>query len=85
MQGDDINPNANAPLHLESTEPEVLMDAEGDWSLEEDGAGRENASVDEDEGPHVELQEPGISYLATSEEEKFLTSPPSFTTYPRCC
>lgn len=85
MQGDVINLNANALVHLESTEPEVLMDAEGDRSLEEDGAARENASVDEDEDPHVELQEPGISYLATSEEGKFLASPPSFTTYPGGC
>ena len=46
--------------------------------LERDGTTGENESVEEDVNPHVEVEEPGagISHVATSEEEKFLTSPP---------
>lgn len=47
--------------------------------LERDGTTGENESVEEDVNPHVEVEEPGvgISHVATSEEEKFLTSLPA--------
>lgn len=47
--------------------------------LERDGTTGENESIEEDVNPHVEMEEPGvgISHVATSEEEKFLTSPPA--------
>ena len=84
MPGEDIDPNVNAPVHLEGTGPGVLMDAEEDRPedmLEEDGITRENASVKEDRVPHIELQESGVSHLATPEEDMFLTlsssSPPT--------
>jgi len=77
MPGEDIDPNANAPVHLEGTGPGVLMDAEEDRPedmLEEDGIAWENASVEEDRVPHIKLQESGVSHLATPEEDMFLTS-----------
>ena len=51
------------------------MDREDDWLLEE-GTARDNASVEEDRGACVELQEPGVN-LATQEEDMFLTFTPS--------
>jgi len=66
MPGEDINPNANAPVHLEGTGPEVM--------LEEGGIAGENASVEEDRVPRIELQESGVSHLVTPEEDMFLTS-----------
>jgi len=66
MPGEDINPNPNAPMHLEGMGPEVM--------LEEGGIAGENASVEEDRVPRIELQEPGVSHLATPEEDMLLTS-----------
>jgi len=69
MPGEDINPNPNAPVHLEGTGPEVM--------LEEGGIAGEDASIEGDRDPLVELQEPGVSHLAMLEEDKFLIlSPP---------
>ena len=57
----------DARAHFEGAKSEALMDAEVDWLLEEGIAG-ENASVEEGEGPHVKLPEPGVSRLSTPEE-----------------
>ncbi len=67
--GEGIDPNTNAPAHVEGAEPELLMDVEGDQLLEE-GTAEENASVEEDGDPGVELQKPRVSHLATLEEAK---------------
>ena len=66
IPGEDSHRNTNAPVHPVGTGPVVL--------LEEDGAARQNASIEGNEVPHVELQEPGVSHLTTPEEVKFLTS-----------
>ena len=73
MPGEDTNPNVSA--HLEGAEPEVLMGAEEDRSLEvkEDEAARKAASVKGDISPRVELQDPGVSCLATQENAGSLT------------
>jgi hypothetical protein len=78
MLGEDINPHMNTPAHLEGVEPEVLMDKEDDHLLkvEEDGAARKAVSVEGDMGPHIKLQEPGVSYLATQENMVSLTPSP---------
>ena len=75
MPGENINSNANTPVHLEGTGPEVLMDAEEDqpYVLEEDGIAWENASVEEDGDPRIELQKPAVSHLATQEKAGSLT------------
>jgi len=72
----------DARAHLEGAEPKFLMDMEGDWLLEEEGTAGENASVEGDRDPRVELQEPGVSRLATPEEVEFLTSPSSSSSPP---
>jgi len=74
--GEVFDPNANAPVHLEGAGLGFLMDAEEDrpYVLEEDGIAWENASVEEDRDPRIELQEPGVSHLAMPEEDMFLTS-----------
>jgi len=85
MPGEDIDPNANVPVHLEGTGPGVLMDTEEDQPedmLEEDGITWENASVKEDRVPCIELQESRVSHLATPEKDIFLilsssSSPPT--------
>ena len=41
--------------------------------LEEEGTAGENASVEEDRDPRVELPKPRVSHLATLEEAKFPT------------
>ena len=64
MSGEDIT--NNACTHLKGTEPETL--------LEKEGIAKENASVKEDSDPRIELQESGVSHLATLEEDKFLTT-----------
>lgn len=69
------DPHANAPAYLEGAETESFVDIEDHWSLREGIAG-ENARVEEDRAPHVELQEPGVGHLATLEEGEFLTWPP---------
>jgi len=66
MPGEDIDPNVNAPMHLEGLGPEVM--------LEEGGIAGENASVEGDRDPLVKLQESGVSHLAMPEEVTFLTS-----------
>jgi len=80
--GEEIDLNASA--HLEGVGPEVLMGTEEDRSLEveEDGATGKTISVKGDIGPCVELQEPGVSCLATQENARSLTlpSPPPPTT-----
>ncbi len=68
---------SNAPAHLEGAGPEPSMDEKEDHSLEveEEGIAGENASVERDIGPRVELQIPGVSPLATHEDIGLLTSP----------
>ena len=65
-------------MHLEGTDPEILVGVEDDWLLEKKGTAEENASVEENRDPRVELQQPGVSHLATLEEAGFfaLSSPP---------
>jgi len=74
----------NTPAHLEGMGPDALMEEEDDRLLEveEDGAARKAASVEGDAGPHVELQDPGVSCLATQENARphTLPSPMSPTT-----
>jgi hypothetical protein len=81
MPGEEVD--LDAPAHLGSAGPEALMDEEEDRLLkvEEDGAARKAVSVEGDIGPHVELQKPGVSYLATQENAGSLTlsSPPPIT------
>ena len=48
---EETNPDTNAPMQPEDMGPDVL--------LAEDGITRENAGIDGDKDPHVELQEPG--------------------------
>jgi hypothetical protein len=67
MQEEETDLNVNAPMHLEGIGPVIL--------LEEDGAARQNASIEGDEVPHVELQEPRVSHLTTSEDNMFLILP----------
>jgi len=82
MLGEEANLNASA--HLKGAEPEPLMDTEEDCLLkvEEDGAIGKAASVEGDISPCVELQDPGVSCLATQEDAGSLTlssSPPPTT------
>jgi len=63
--GEETDPNTDARAHLEGAGPEILL---------EEGTIGENASVEEDRYPRVELLEPGVSRLATPEEVEFLTS-----------
>ena len=76
MPGEDFDPNTNAPVHLEGTGPETL--------LEEEGTAGEKASIEEDRDPRIELQEPGISHLAVQEKAGSLTLPsPQPPTIPK--
>ena len=68
MPEEEIDLNANAPGHPVGTWPDVL--------LEEDGTAGENASIEGDEVPHVELQEPGVSRLTTPEGNCLTSSSP---------
>jgi len=72
--GEEVDPIANLPMHLKGTGPEVM--------LEEGGIAGENASVEGDRDPLVELQEPGVSHLATPEKAYLLTSSPPLPTTP---
>jgi len=77
MPGEDIDPNVNAPMHLEGTGPGVLMDTEEDQPedmLEGDGIAQENTSVKEDRVPCIKLQESRVSHLAMLEKDMFLIS-----------
>src|SRR5260221_7988072 len=83
--GEDANPNTDARVHLEGAGSQLSMDGKEGHSLEveEEGIAGENASVEGDIGPRVELQDPGVSPLATQEDVGSLTppsSPPSPTT-----
>jgi len=55
--------DTNARAHLEGAAPEPSMDEEEHHSLEveEEGTAGENASIERDMGPRVELQHPGVS------------------------
>ena len=57
MPGEDAITNPYAPAHLEGAGPELSMDGKEDHSLEveEEGIAGENASVEGDTGPRVEL------------------------------
>ena len=68
--GEDTNPDANTPVHPEGMGPDVL--------LVEDGTAQENAGIEGDKDPHVELQEPGVSHPTTPEDNVLLilSSPP---------
>ena len=79
MSGEVVNPKTDARVHLEGAGPDVLVDEEDDQLLEveENGATRKTASVEGDMDPRVELQMPGVSYLATQENARsFTLSPP---------
>ena len=67
MPGEEIDPNANTPVHLEGTGPDDLP--------EEDGAAGKHASIEGDKVPRVELQETGVSHLTTPEDDMLLTTP----------
>jgi len=77
--GEDANPDMDTHAHLDSVGPELSMDRKEDHSLEveEEGITRENASVEQDIGPCVKLQDPGVSPLAMQEEVRSLTLPSS--------
>jgi len=71
--GEEVDPIANLPMHLEGTGPEVML---------EGGIAGENASIEGDRDPLVELQEPRVSHLATLEKAYLLTSSPPLPTTP---
>jgi len=73
--GEEIS--SSTPVHLEGTGPEVLIEEEVDHLLkvEEDGPTGKAASVEGDASPCVELQDPGVSCLATQENAGSLTLP----------
>ena len=75
--GEDANPDTDACAHLDGAGSELSMDGKEDHSLEveEDGIAGDNASVEGDIGPRVELQDPGVSPLATQEDVGLLTPP----------
>ena len=74
----------NTPTHLEGAGPDALMEEEVDHLLEveEEEAARKAVSVKGDTGPCIELQDPGVSCLATQENARphTLPSPTSPTT-----
>jgi hypothetical protein len=70
-----VDPMVDTRTHLEGAVVEILVDTDDNW-LVDDGF------IKEGRDPHVELQEPGISRLATPEEAESLTllsSPPPIT------
>jgi len=72
--GEDATTNLYAPAHLEGAGPELSMDGKEDHSLEVEEEGiTENASIEWDIGPRVELQDPGVSPLAMQEDVRSLT------------
>ena len=79
MPGEDATTNPYTPAHLEGVGPEPSMDGKEDHSLkvEEEGIAGKNASIERDIGPRVELQNPGVSPLATQEDVGSLTPPSS--------
>jgi hypothetical protein len=58
MPRDDTNPNTDARAHLEGAGSQVSMDEEDHLVKVEEGIAGENASVEGDIGPCVELQNP---------------------------
>ena len=66
----------DARILLEGTGTEILADTDGNWLMED-------ATVEVDRDPHVELQKPGVSHLATPEEAENLTLLPSHHTSPQ--
>jgi len=79
MPGEDATINPYVPMHLEGSGPEPSMDRKEDHLLkvEEKGIARKNASIEQDIGPCVKLQNPGVSPLATQEDVRLLTPPSS--------
>src|SRR5260221_2071493 len=79
MPGEGAITNPYAPAHLEGAGPELSMDGKEDHSLEveEEGIAGENASLEGDIGPPVEMQDPRVSPLATQEDVRSLTPPSS--------
>ena len=77
--GEDADSNTDARAHPDGAGSELTMDGKEDNSLEveEEGTAGDNASVEGDIGPRVELQDPGVSPLATQEDVGLLTPPPS--------
>ena len=62
---EELDPNA--PVHLRGMGPEVLLEVEG--------IAVQNASVEGDRDPLFDLQEPGVSHLATQEKARSLILP----------
>ena len=73
----EVDPITNMPVHIKGMGPEVLIEEEDDCLLEveKDGATGKAASVEGDVSPHVKLQGPGVSCLATQENARSLTLP----------
>ena len=66
----------DARILLEGTGTEILADTAGNWLMED-------ATVEVDRDPHVELQKPVVSHLAIPEEAEDLTLLPSHHTSPQ--
>jgi len=83
MPRKDANSNTDTHAHPDGAESELMMDRKEDHLLEveEKGIARKNASIKQDIGPHVKLQGPGVSPLATQENIRSLT-PPSLPSSP---
>jgi len=77
--GEDADSNTDARAHPYGAGSELTMDGKEDHSLkvEEEEIAGDNASVERDMGPRVELQDPRVSPLATQEEVGSLTPPSS--------
>jgi hypothetical protein len=75
--GEDVDSNTNAPAQSYGAGPELLMGEEDDRSLkvEEEEIAGNDASVERDMGPRVELQNLGVSPLATHEDTGSLPLP----------
>jgi coenzyme F420-reducing hydrogenase alpha subunit len=74
LLGEPESLEKNAHAHLESAEPETLMNVEDDWlqEVEEEGTAEVMGAVDD---LCVDLQELGVSHLTTFEGTSILTSP----------
>ena len=82
--GEDANSNANVPMHSDGVGLDLLMEEEDDRSLkvEEEEIAGNDASVERDMGPRIELQNPGVSPLATHEDAGSSPSPSSSSSSP---
>ena len=67
------NPNVNACMHLEDTEPEILTNTEGK-EVEEEEATKAMAAVDEEKDPCINLQESGSTTTLCSKGQMPLPS-----------